>query len=148
MNPKNLNILHPHSEEEWNKYFRLRYEILRKPWNQPESSTKDDAEDRSVHWLITDQNGKAVGAGRLQINSDTEGQIRSMAVDNTFQSKGIGSLLIQEIEKEALKRKLKKIVLDAREEAVNFYLKNGYKVIGDSYLLFGVIRHFKMQKSI
>ena len=40
------------------------------------------------------------------------------------------------------------IVLDAREHAVRFYLKNGYVVTGDSYLLFGQIPHSKMEKQL
>jgi hypothetical protein len=56
--------------------------------------------------------------------------------------------VIQKIEEEARARKLKYIILDAREPALNFYLKNNYEVIADSYLLFGVIKHFKMKKEL
>ena len=40
----------------------------------------------------------------------------------------------------------KKIVLDAREGAVDFYKKLGYQVAEKSYLLFDEIQHFQMQK--
>jgi predicted GNAT family N-acyltransferase len=146
MNPSAVRILHPETEEEWNSYFSLRYEVLRKPWDQPESSTKDDSEERSVHWLITDETGNAIAAGRLQLNSESEGQIRSMAVRTDAQGWGLGSMLIDVIEIEAARRNLKTIVLDAREPAVGFYLKHGYEITGESYLLFGQIPHKAMKK--
>ena len=30
-----IRIIHPDTEEEFEKYHLLRWEILRKPWNQP-----------------------------------------------------------------------------------------------------------------
>lgn len=40
------------------------------------------------------------------------------------------------------------IVLNARENAIKFYEKNGYHIIEKSYLLFGKIQHYKMIKRI
>lgn len=148
MNRSDVKIFHPQSEFEWAEYFRIRYEVLRKPWNQHPSSTKDDAENISLHWLMTDLNNRAVATGRLQINSPDEGQLRSMAVSPDLQGKGLGTLMVEEIEKEARKRNLKRIILDARENAVEFYKQNGYEVIDTSYLLFGIIPHFKMTKTL
>lgn len=145
---KTFSISEPQTESEFHDYYRIRYEILRKPWNQPEKSTKDDTELISVHLLAKDENGKAVATGRLQFNSDEEAQIRSMAVVDEFQGNGIGSLLIEHLEKIAKQRKLKRITLDSRENAVQFYLRNGYRIIEPSYLLFGTIKHFKMQKDL
>jgi hypothetical protein len=39
-----------------------------------------------------------------------------------------------------------KIVLNARDNAVEFYRKRGYGIIGDAETLFGVIRHVRMAK--
>ena len=38
-------------------------------------------------------------------------------------------------------RGVRKIVLNARDNAVQFYWKHGYEVIGDAETLFGVICH-------
>ncbi len=146
--PTGYKIILPDSPSEWEAYYQLRYEVLRKPWNQELSSTRDEWEDKSVHFLVLDDTGQAVGTGRLQLNSEREGQIRSMAVHENFRGKGIGNFLIQKLEEESTKRGLKSIVLDAREEALNFYLRNNYVLIEDSYLLFGVIKHFKMKKNL
>lgn len=145
---KTFKIIEPQSESDYNDYYRIRYEILRKPWNQPEKSTKDDTESSSVHLLVKDETGKPVATGRMQFNSEDEAQIRSMAVIDEMQGNGIGSLLINRLEEIALERKIKRITLDARENAVRFYMRNGYTVIEPSYLLFGIIKHFKMQKDL
>ena len=142
-----MKIIEPRTETEWKKYYDLRFEILRKPWNEPYSSTKDNDEDISIHLLMLDAE-EAVGTGRLQLNSKEEGQIRSMAVRDDQQGKGLGKAIVKRIEEEAAKKGLKNIVLDARINAVRFYEKLGYKVIADSYLLFGVIPHFRMKKDL
>lgn len=145
---KTFKIIEPQSESDYNDYYRIRYEILRKPWNQPEKSTKDDTESSSVHLLVKDETEKPVATGRMQFNSEDEAQIRSMAVIDGMQGNGIGSLLINRLEEIAFERKIKRITLDARENAVRFYIRNGYTVIESSYLLFGIIKHFKMQKDL
>jgi N-acetylglutamate synthase-like GNAT family acetyltransferase len=143
-----MRIIEPKTADEFEQYYNLRYEILRKPWNQPKSSTKDEWENKSIHMLMLDENNKPVACGRLQINSKDEGQIRSMAVKDEMQGKGLGKLIIQYIEDKAKELSLKTIMLDARENAVKFYERCGYKVVGDSYLLFGLIRHYKMEKHL
>jgi predicted GNAT family N-acyltransferase len=105
-------------------------------------------EDKSVHVLMLNENNDAIATGRLQLNNADEGQVRSMAVRTDCQGRGYGSEIMDYIEKKATELRLKKITLDAREPAVPFYQKHGYEVIADSYLLFGVIRHFKMSKDL
>lgn len=143
-----LKIIEPSTEDEFEKYFNLRYEILRKPWNQPPSSTKDEWEGQSIHVLMLDKNNDAIACGRLQLNSKDEGQIRSMAVRTDLQGKGLGKKIIDYIEAKARALNLKIITLDARINAVAFYERSGYQVVGESYLLFGVIPHFKMEKKV
>lgn len=145
---RNIKIIHPFTEEEWSAYYQLRYEILRKPWNQPENTTRDETENESIHWLMMDEHSTPIATGRLQINSPTEGQIRSMAVQTDKQNAGLGTLMIQAIEEEAICMNLSEIILDARKEAVPFYIKNGYVVIKDSYLLFNSIQHYQMSKKL
>jgi predicted GNAT family N-acyltransferase len=141
-----FTISEPITADELEKYYQLRYEILRKPWGQPESTTKDEWEKNSIHVLMTDDTETAIAVGRLQLNNREEGQIRSMAVRTEFQGQGLGTRIIEFIEEKAKENKIKIIVLDARENAVKFYEHHGYSVIGDSYLLFGVIKHFRMSK--
>ena len=141
-------IIVPSTNEELEKYYHLRYEILRKRWGQEETTTRDEYENESLHIMAIDENGNAIATGRLQFNKNNEAQVRSMAVIDEQQKTGLGSELLQYLENEAKKRNYTRIVLDARDNAVDFYIKNGYEVEGDSYVLFGVIPHFKMSKSL
>ena len=140
-------IREPVTEKEFNDYYTLRWKILRKPWNQPQGSEQDEQENNSFH-LMAVEGSAVIGCCRLQLNSKTEGQIRYMAVDDTRQGKGIGKQLIKEMEKVAINKGCKKIILEARENAVEFYKQNGYKIEKESYLLFNEIQHYTMVKDL
>ena len=143
-----MKIIEPSTTAEWDQYYQLRYEVLRKPWNWSFSSTKDDTEDISLHFLMLDEKNEAIATGRLQVNSAEEGQVRSMAVREDWQGKGLGTAIVRWIENKAQQLKVKYMVLDARENAIKFYETLGYKVVGDSYLLFGTIQHYRMRKDL
>ena len=40
------------------------------------------------------------------------------------------------------------LMLNARPNAVNFYRRNGYEVIKESYILFGTMQHYLMTKQL
>ncbi len=131
-------------KEELDSYYQLRWELLRKPWNQPKGSEKDELEEEAYHIAAFD-NDKLVGVGRLHKNSDEEGQIRFMAVSQDYRKQGIGKTILSKIHEKARELKLNKIVLNARKEAVPFYKKLGYKKTAKSHTLFGKIEHFRME---
>lgn len=144
-------IKQPETDKEFEQYYHLRWKLLRAPWNQPEGSEIDDIEDQCFHIMATAENedGEAViGVARLQFNSDSEAQIRYMAVAGEHERKGIGRQLMNTMEQYANSSGCRNIVLDAREPAVAFYQKLGYRLIKKSYLLFGEIQHFLMQKEL
>ena len=144
-----MKIIEPNSSAEFEQYYNLRYEVLRKPWLQPKGSEKDDGDKSSIHRMIIDEsNGKAVAVGRLQFNTDEEAQIRYMAVSDNYQLKGYGNIIVKTLEDIALNKGIRNIILQARENALKFYWKNGYEIIEKSYLLFDEIQHWLMVKKI
>ena len=144
-----MKIIEPNSSAEFEQYYNLRYEVLRKPWLQPKGSEKDDGDKSSIHRMIIDEsNGKAVAVGRLQFNTSEEAQIRYMAVSDNYQLKGYGNLIVKTLEDIALNKGIRNIILQARENALKFYWKNGYEIIEKSYLLFDEIQHWLMVKKI
>ena len=72
-------ITSPDSQEDFEKYYSLRWKLLRYPWNQPKGSEKDEFEDTAFHVMICENGRIPVGVGRLHINNDGEAQIRYMA---------------------------------------------------------------------
>ena len=144
-----MKIIEPNSSAEFEQYYNLRYEVLRKPWLQPKGSEKDDDDKSSIHRMIIDElNGKAVAVGRLQFNTSEEAQIRYMAVSDNYQLKGYGNIIVKTLEDIALNKGIRNIILQARENALKFYWKNGYEIIEKSYLLFDEIQHWLMVKKI
>ena len=141
---KSLSIREPEIAVERDAMFDLRWKVLRKQWNQPKGSEKDDLEDKTIH-MIAITGKKVVGTARLQRNSLEVGQIRYMAVDPEYQRTGIGRQIILILHQRAKQLQLRKIVLDAREPSVEFYNKLGYKITQKSYLLFGEIQHWQME---
>jgi predicted GNAT family N-acyltransferase len=140
------HLRQPETEEEFKRYYKLRWTLLRAPWNQPQGSEIDELEEQCFHIMAVDAESETIGVARLQFNSATEAQIRYMAVSKTHERKGIGRALITAMENHATGSGRKTIVLDAREAAVGFYKKLGYRVIEKSYLLFDEIQHFRMVK--
>jgi predicted GNAT family N-acyltransferase len=145
-------IKQPETDKEFKEYYHLRWKLLRAPWNQPEGSEIDDIEDQCFHIMAVSVNenkeDKVIGVARLQFNTDSEAQVRYMAVAEEQERKGVGRELMNAMESHACSTMCKHIVLDAREPAVAFYQKLGYRLIEKSYLLFGEIQHFRMHKEL
>jgi ribosomal protein S18 acetylase RimI-like enzyme len=140
-------IRSPQTRDEYFRYYDLRWRILRAPWNQPKGSEQDELEGQAIHIIAIDGD-KIVGCGRAHFNTEDEAQIRYMAVENEWQGKGVGKLILDELEKRVLEKGAKKIILHARENVVRFYEKNGYNIIKESHTLFGEIKHFLMTKNL
>ena len=139
-----IKICFPH-DKQFEEYYELRWRVLRKPWAQPRGSEKDEMENKSIHIMACNEN-KIVGVARLHFNSSKEAQIRYMAVDEGYRKQGLGSMMLKRLEEIAREKGASYIILNARENAVSFYEKNGYEIIEKSYVLFGEIQHYKMKK--
>ena len=142
-----ISIRSPQTEDEWSQYYDLRWRILRQPWQQPKGSEKDDLEESSVH-ITAILNNRIIAVGRIHFSSQTEAQIRYMAVDEKHQSKGTGKLILNALEDVARDRETSQLFLHARENAVAFYKKNQYLMIESSHTLYGEIKHFRMEKTL
>jgi predicted GNAT family N-acyltransferase len=143
-----MKLLQPASAAEFKHYYELRWKILRAPWNQPRGSEQDALDATSIHVMLVDDNQAALGVGRLHFNSISEAQIRFMAVGTGHQRRGIGTLIMKALETRSAELGATRIVLDARETALGFYCKQGYKTVGPGHTLFDSIAHVKMCKSL
>ena len=143
-----FTIRKSNTKEENDRILELRYKILRAPWNQPIDTATDEREESSINAYIKNENGEIIACGRLQENENKIGQIRFMAVDNRYQGKGLGKLIVDFLEEEAKVTGLQRIELEARENAVKFYERCGYRVKEKTFLLWGIIQHYRMEKKI
>lgn len=141
-----FKVIEPITAEEFEEYFYLRWKILRKPWNQPPGSEIDLHETESVHGMIMDHDGNAIAVCRIQMNDRFTAQVRYMAVIDRYRTQGLGRKILAYLEVKAKEKGAQRIYLDARENAVDFYKSCGYKITRTSYLLFGEIQHYGMEK--
>jgi ribosomal protein S18 acetylase RimI-like enzyme len=139
-------IKQPKTDKEFKDYYDLRWRILRQAHGQPRGSEKDDLEELSIHLMVYYEGKIPAAVGRVHLNSKNEAQIRFMAVEPRYQNSGIGSSLLADLEKRVRTRGASHIVLNSRESAVGFYLKNGYVQTGEAGILFGTVRHMRMRK--
>jgi hypothetical protein len=58
-----MTITQPKTLEEFEKYYELRWRILRAPWNQPKGSVKDDKEVTAIHVMVCEIKRIPVGIG-------------------------------------------------------------------------------------
>ena len=138
----------PKTEEEFERYRDLRWRILRAPWNQPRITEHDDLENDDFPIMVCEVDGIPIGVGRAHFISKNEAQIRSISVEPAWEGKGIGSIVLKELEKIVKAKGAKRIIIHSRSNAVEFYKKHGYQVVELSYTLFGVIHHFLLEKII
>ncbi len=143
----NYRVEQPATPKDFEFYYKLRYEVLRKPWQQPLGSEIDETDTTSTHALIK-ENNRAIACARLHFVDDTTAQIRYMAVHPNYQGKGLGKLIISYLEEISKENNRLIVILHARENAVDFYKNCGYTINEKSYLLWGKIQHFLMQKNL
>jgi len=140
-------IRKPKTEKEFQKYYDLRWRILRKPWGLPKGSERDEMDEESIH-IMAIHGTNVIGCGRGHFNTKSQAQIRYMAVDDDLQRKGIGTELLRILENELNKEGAEEIILKARENAVSLYEKQGYVIYKEGEILFGEIKHYWMRKKI
>ncbi|ANS84100.1 bifunctional GNAT family N-acetyltransferase/hotdog fold thioesterase [Vibrio scophthalmi] len=143
-----FKLITPNTDNQLKKYYHFRWQMLREPWRMPAGSERDEFDAMSHHRMIVDGRGRPMAIGRLYVTPDHEGQIRYMAVKSNRRSKGMGSLLLVALESLARQDGVKRLVCNAREEAIDFYERNGFERRGDLSDERGPTRHLQMVKPL
>ena len=143
----NYSIKSPENKEEWDNYLMFRWKILRKPLGMSKDSLADSIEDKSFHLMGIDDEEKVIASGRVHFNCENEAQIRYMAVDDSFKRKGVGTEIVKELENYAQSKGAIIMILNARENAIIFYLSLGYEEVGPYQSDTG-IPHKTMKKNL
>jgi predicted GNAT family N-acyltransferase len=141
-----MKLVEPGTSDELERYYRLRWEVLRKPWQQPYGSEKDALEAVSIHVMVVEEDYTALGVGRLHFNTVGIGQVRYMAILASHRGRGIGNIILSALEQTARQQGAREIVVNARNSAVGFYERNGYVTVGPAHTLYDSIVHTRMLK--
>lgn len=118
--------IRPMKPEDTQKVSLLEAEIFSMPWSRQAFS---DSLNRSDTLFLTalDQDN-IVGYIGMYVSLD-EGEITNVAVAPGARRRGIGTLLLEEIKKQALLRSVRRIVLEVRvsnADAIRLYEKSGF----------------------
>lgn len=143
-----FTIKSPVTPVEFERYYALRWAVLRAPWGQSIGSERDEEESQAIHLMACDEKGYVIGVGRGHFIDAQTAQIRYMAVNEHWQGKQVGSKILKELEKRISASGAKFIILNARESVLPFYLRHGYNIVGKGPTLYGSISHQKMQKNL
>ncbi len=135
---------------DYQEMIALRDAILRKPLGL--TFTQAYLQQEINDWLIgcftmEGENEKLIGCCVLTPVDETTVQLRQMAVDLTFQGKGIGRSIIAFAEQQAVNNGFTDLMMHARKTAAGFYEKLGYKIHGDEFTEVG-IAHYEMKKKL
>ena len=126
---------------------RLRYEVLCKPWNQNTDTATDELEPHCTS-ILACADDEPAGTLRVHFNNSHDVQVCFMAVSAAYQKAGIGTALLLFAEKMVKPHGIQRVTLNAREGSVKFFRKTGFEVMAPTYLLWGSIPHFVMQKKL
>lgn len=131
----NINTQHPLYQEER----ELRNKILLRPIGIPDYGwEKHD----SISWhFVALSDDRVVGCVLLApLNEQaTRAQLMQMAVDSSWQGKGIGKKLVMKLLDFAKKNKLSEITIHSRATVTPFYEALGFSVYGSSFEEVGIL---------
>jgi len=132
--------------DRWHDLVELRREVLRKPLGL-DFSEQDLASESECLFMCALMDERVVGTLQYRILDAEVVKMCQVAVRPEFQGQGVGASLVERSEEWMRSLGYRIILLHARENAVPFYLKLGYEIVGDPFVEVG-IPHRKMSKTL
>ncbi len=135
-----------HGSSEYEQMVKLRHLILRQPLGL--SFTPDELEKEKDNILIASfEEDEMLGCCMLKPVDSQTLQLRQMAVPDKLQGKGIGASIISFAESLAVDKGYRRIMMHARDTAIGFYEKFGYKKVGEQFTEVNIPHHI-MEKNL
>ena len=135
-----------HGSKEYQQMVTLRFEIMRKPLGLS-FSPEELAKEKNDILIGAFDEDEMTGCCILTDISSGSVKLRQMAVLKNMQGKGIGETIIQFAENIARDKGYKTLTMHARDTAIGFYEKYGYKVEGGGFLEINIPHHI-MKKNL
>jgi GNAT superfamily N-acetyltransferase len=135
-----------HGSKEYQQMVTLRFEIMRKPLGLS-FSTEELAKEKNDILIGAFDEDEMTGCCILTDISSGSVKLRQMAVLKNMQGKGIGEMIIQFAENIARDKGYRTLTMHARDTAIGFYEKYGYKVEGEGFIEINIPHHI-MKKNL
>ncbi len=136
--------LFPVGSQEYESALALRYRVLRKPLGVEWTDEERGWELKEKHFGMW-EDGKLVACLVVRPLGEGRAKIRQMAVEPELQGTGYGRRLLEGVEDWLGSEGIRRIELNARDVAVGFYEKLGYRRVGEGFTEVG-IPHRRMEK--
>lgn len=135
-----------HGSSEYKQMVALRHAVLRLPLGL---TFTDEELEKEIHDILIGSfdEDEMLGCCILSKIDMHTLRLRQMAVNNNLQGKGVGASIIAFTENIASDKGYRKIMMHARNTAVGFYERFGYRVIGSEFYEVN-LPHFVMEKNI
>lgn len=134
-----------HGSNEYQLMVTLRYEIMRKPLGLSFSDEELSKEKNDILICAFDED-ELMGCCILTNMNHGCVRLRQMAVQKNMQGKGIGESMVTFAENLARDKGFKTLTMHARDTAIGFYEKYGYKVKGDQFVEINIPHHIMEKK--
>ncbi len=122
----------------------LRHEVLRKPLGMIFDPAIFPEEKGDIH-LVANHGDWLVGC-MILTEAGNDLKMRQVAVANKYRRNKVGARMVALAEVKAIEMGKQKMVLHARDSALDFYLSLGYYIVGDQFEEVG-IPHHRMEKA-
>ncbi len=133
-----------HGSAEYNKMVQLRNNLLRQPLGLS-FSDQELAQEKNDILIAAFDDDEILGCCMLCPMDAETLRLRQMAVRDNLQGKGIGASIMSFAENLARDKGYRQMMMHARNTAIGFYEKFGYRVTGDEFIEVN-IPHRVMQK--
>ena len=142
-----------YGSEEYARTLKLRNDVMRKPLGRSIYDEDHSCEENQIIIGAFESNSffknLLIGCGVLSCHGQNTWVVEYICVDSALQKKGVGSALMQCLEKLARDRGATKLCLDARLGAVDFYQRFGFVPKGEVFeKSFAPGGHIYMEKHI
>lgn len=150
--PLEFNIINYNSPE-YQKALRLREDVMRKPLGLllSEEDVKDDGKrihiSEDIIMMSSFANDELICGCSLRIIHHKIAHIYSVFVKQELQNKGFGQRLMAYAENYAKSQGAKRLYVEGRKAAKNFYQKCGFSSCGLEYIDMNIV-HQDMRKDI
>lgn len=125
--------------------YALRHSVFEIEQKIPRPLDRDPFDLSADHVVAFDENGRCIGTGRAVRMDSRTCQIGRMAVAPEHRRKGVGSQVLEALERMATLRGLRELFLLCQIPAIPFYDHHGYVKEGEQFLDHGV-PHVIMRK--
>lgn len=131
----------------YQKERELRNKILLRPIGVPDYGW--EMNDMNSWHFVAVEGAKVIGCVILYpLNEEkSKAQLMQMAVDHSWQGKGIGKLLVKVLLNFATTQGIKEIEIHSRAEVTTFYEQLGFQIYGDEFEEVG-IKHRLLNRKI